>query len=222
MCIDYRGLNLKTRKNTYPLPLIQTCIDQMGKAKFLSTLDLTSGYWQIRVADKDIEKTAFNTRYGKYEFLVMPFGLTNAPATFQTVINNVLRPYIDKFVVVYLDDITVYSNSQQEHLEHLRLVFEALAKHKLYANPAKCVFNQSEVKFCGHIIGNGKVRVMEDKIKSIREWPQPSTVHHIRQFLGLASYYRRFIKNFSRIKVAINTRVGVSLGLRLNNLPLIG
>jgi len=204
MCIDYRGLNLKTRKNTYPLPLIQTCIDQMGKSKFLSTLDLTSGYWQIRVAEKDIEKTAFNTRYGKYEFLVMPFGLTNAPATFQTVINNVLRPYIDKFVVVYLDDITVYSNSQQEHLEHLRLVFEALTKHKLYANPAKCVFNQPEVKFCGHIIGNGKVRVMEDKIKSIREWPQPSTVHHIRQFLGLASYYRRFIKNFSRIALPLS------------------
>ncbi len=157
MCVDYRGLNLKTRKNTYPLPLIQECIDQMGNATHMSTLDLTSGYWQIRVAMKDIPKTAFNTRYGKYEFLVMPFGLTNAPATFQTLINNVLRPFLDKFVVVYLDDITVYSNSYEEHLKHLRQVFEALTQHKLYANPAKCVFNKSEVKFCGHIIGNGMV-----------------------------------------------------------------
>jgi hypothetical protein len=204
MCIDYRGLNLKTRKNTYPLPIIQDCIDQMGKATHLSTLDLTSGYWQIRVAEKDIPKTAFNTRHGKYEFLVMPFGLTNAPATFQTVINNVLRPFLDKFVVVYLDDITVYSNSHEEHIEHLRQVFEALAKHKLYANPAKCVFNKPEVKFCGHIIGNGTVQVMQDKIQAINNWPQPRTVHHIRQFLGLASYYRRFIKNFSQIALPLS------------------
>ena len=147
MCVDYRGLNLKTRKNTYPLLLIQECIDQMGKSTHMSTLDLTSGYWQMRVAAKDIHKTAFNTRYGKYEFLVMPFGLTNAPATFQTLINNILRPFLDKFVVVYLDDITVYSNSYKEHLQHLHQVFEALARHKLYANPAKCVFNKPEVKF---------------------------------------------------------------------------
>jgi len=120
MCVDYRGLNLRTCKNTYPLPLIQDCIDQIGKATHMSTLDLTSGYWQIRVAEKDIPKTAFNTRYGKYEFLVMPFGLTNAPATFQTLINNVLRPFLDKFIVVYLDDITVYSNSYEEHLQHLQ------------------------------------------------------------------------------------------------------
>jgi hypothetical protein len=111
MCVDYRGLNLKTRKNTYPLPLIQDCIDQMGKAKRLSTLDLTSSYWQIRVATNGVPKTAFNTQYGKYKLLVMPFGLMNAPATFQTLINRILRPFIDKFVVVYLDNITGYSES---------------------------------------------------------------------------------------------------------------
>jgi hypothetical protein len=209
MCVDYRGLNLKTRKNTYPLPLIQECIDQMGKATHMSTLDLTSGYWQMRVAAKDVHKTAFNTRYGKYEFLVMPFGLTNAPATFQTLINNILRPFLDKFVVVYLDDITVYSNSYNEHLHHLRQVFEALAKHKLYANPAKCVFNQPEVKFCGHIIGMGTVRVMQDKIQAINEWPQPRTIHHIRQFLGLAGYYRRFIKGFSQIAAPLSNLLKV-------------
>ena len=216
MCVDYRGLNLRTRKNTYPLPLIQDCIDQIGKATHMSTLDLTSGYWQIRVAEKDIPKTAFNTRYGKYEFLVMPFGLTNAPATFQTLINNVLRPFLDKFVVVYLDDITVYSDSYEEHLQHLRQVFEVLAKHQLYANPAKCIFNKPEVKFCGHIIGNGTVRVMQDKIQAVKEWPQPRTTHHIRQFLGLAGYYRRFIKGFSQIAAPLSNllKVGESAAAR--------
>jgi Reverse transcriptase (RNA-dependent DNA polymerase) len=196
MCVDYRGLNLKTRKNTYPLPLIQDCIDQMGKAKRLSTLDLTSGYWQIRVATNDVPKPTFNTRYGKYEFLVMPFGLTNAPATFQTLINRILCPFIDKFVVVYLDNITVYSNSEEQHLAHLRQLFETLAKHKHYANPAKCQLNKTEVQFCGHIVGGGKVRVMEDKIEAVKRWPQPQTIHHVRQFLGLAGYYRRFIRRF--------------------------
>src|SRR5436190_11408511 len=132
MCIDYRALNARTIRNTYPLPRIQECIDKLGNAKELSSLDLLSGYWQLRVAEKDVQKTAFNTRYGKYEFLVMPFGLTNAPATFQTLMNQILRPYIDKFVLVYLDDILIYSNSDEEHLEHLRLVFEALREYKLY------------------------------------------------------------------------------------------
>ena len=219
MCVDYRGLNLRTHKNTYPLPLIQDCIDQIGKATHMSTLDLTSGYWQIRVAEKNIPKTAFNTRYGKYKFLVMPFGLTNAPATFQTLINNVLRPFLDKFVVVYLDDITVYSNSYEEHLQHLRQVFEALAKHKLYANPEKCSFNKTEVKFCGHIIGNGTVRVMQDKIKAINDWPQPRMIHHIRQFLGLIGYYRQFIKGFSKIATPLSNllKVGESAAARNRN-----
>src|SRR5436189_5125011 len=137
MCIDYRALNQKTLKNAYPLPRIQDCLDRLGKASHLTTLDLTSGYWQVRIAEVDIPKTGFNTRYGKYEFLVMPFGLTNAPATFQTLMNTILRPYIDKFVLVYLDDVLVYSDSEMEHVEHLRLVFEALRKHKIYARPKK-------------------------------------------------------------------------------------
>ena len=142
MCIDYRMLNSKTLKNTYPLPRIQECIDKLGRASNLSSIDLLSGYWQLRVAENDVPKTAFNTRYGKYEFLVMPFGLTNAPATFQTLMNSILRPYIDKFVLVYLDDILVYSNSEEEHLEHLWLVFEVLRQHRMYARPTKCVFDE--------------------------------------------------------------------------------
>jgi len=169
MCIDYRMLNSKTLRNAYPLPRITECIDKLGGASHLSSIDLLSGYWQLRVAEKDIPKTAFNMRYGKYEFLVMPFGLTNAPATFQTLMNSILRPYIDKFVLVYLDDILVYSNSEEEHLEHLRLVFEALRKHQMYARPQKCVFDKPNVEFCGHIVGQGVVKVLDSKVKAIKE-----------------------------------------------------
>src|SRR5208282_746671 len=126
MCIDYRAVNRKTKKNTYPLPRIQDCIDQLGRAKFLSTIDVTSGYWQIRIKESDIEKTAFNTRNGKYGFLVMPFGLTNAPATFQTFVNKLFRQFLNEFVIVYLDDIVIYSNTLDEHLQHLRQVLHIL------------------------------------------------------------------------------------------------
>ena len=199
MCIDYRMLNAKTLRNMYPLPRIQECLDKLGNATSLSSIDLTSGFWQIRVAEGDVPKTAFNTRYGKYEFLVMPFGLTNAPATFQTLMNSILRPYIDKFVLVYMDDILVYSNSEEEHRHHLRLVFEALRKAKLYANPLKCSFNKPTAEFCGHEVGQGVIKVLHSKVKAIREWPQPRTVHDVRQFYGLVNYYRRFIRNFSII-----------------------
>ena len=205
MCIDYRALNARTIKNAYPLPRIQECIDKLGNARHLSSLDLLSGYWQVRVADKDIQKTAFNTRYGKYEFLVMPFGLTNAPATFQTLMNSILRPYIDKFVLVYLDDILIYSNSLEEHLQHLRLVFETLRKHKLYARPVKCVFNQPTVEFCGHLVGQGVVRLLDAKVKAIQEWPQPRNVQEVRQFYGLVNYYRRFIRHFSIIAAPLSS-----------------
>ena len=136
MCVDYRAVNDRTEKNTYPLPRIQDCIDLLGRSRFLSTIDLTSGYWQVRIKDSDIPKTAFNTRNGKYEFLVMPFGLTNAPATFQTLVNRIFQPFLDKSVVVYLDDILIYSNSPSEHLQHLRQVLQILRSNQLYAKPA--------------------------------------------------------------------------------------
>src|SRR5204863_4215954 len=189
----------KTVRNTYPLPRIQECIDKLGNATRLSSLDLVSGYWQTRVAEGDVTKTAFNTRYGKYEFLVMPFGLTNAPATFQTLMNSILRPYIDKFVLVYIDDLLIYSSSAEEHREHLRLVLEALRKHKLFAKPNKCTFDRPEVEFCGHVVGGGVIRVLDQKVKIIRDWPQPKNVHDVRQFFGLANYYRRFSNKFGRI-----------------------
>jgi hypothetical protein len=221
MCIDYRALNSKTVKNAYPLPRIQECIDKMGKASHCTSLDLTSGYWQVRIAKNDIPKTAFNTRYGKYEFLVMPFGLTNAPATFQTLMNSILRPYIDKFVLVYLDDILIYSNSAEEHREHLRLVLEVLREHKLYARPLKCTFDQPEVEFCGHIVGGGVVRVLDKKVKVIKEWPQPRNVHEVRQFFGLANYYRRFIRNFGQISAPLAELFKEQDGDKRKNRPII-
>jgi len=203
MCVNYRGLNARTKKNSYPLPRIQECIDQLRRARFLSKIDLTSGYWQVRIRDEDISKTAFNTRNGKYEFLVMPFGLTNAPATFQTLVNNVFRHFLNIFLIVYLDDIVIYSNTLEEHVEHLRQVLDVLRANELYAKPHKCIFGKSEIEFCGHVVGNGTVKVMQDKIKAVKDWPQPKNVHEVRQFLGLAGYYRRFIKNFGFIALPL-------------------
>jgi len=203
MCVDFRALNAVTRKNGYPLPRIQECLDLIGKAKFMSKLDLTQGYYQIRVAPEDREKTAFNTREGKFEYLAMPFGLSNAPATFQTLMNRILRKFIGKFVIVYLDDIVVFSNDLDEHVQHLELVLEVLRDNKLFAKPSKCSFAQSILEFCGHLVGEGKIRPQQSKIAIIRDWPQPKNVHEVRQFLGLASYYRRFIRGFAQIAVPL-------------------
>ena len=147
-------------RNAYPLPRIEDCLTQLGKAKHLIILDLISGYWQVCIADEDISKMAFNTRYGKYEFLVMSFDLINASATFQMLMNQILRSFIDKFVLVYLDDILIYSNSAEKHREHLRLILEALRAAKLFAKSKKCIFDQLEMEFCGHIVGNGMVKII--------------------------------------------------------------
>ena len=193
MCIDYRGLNAVTERNTYPLPRIQDCLDRIGNATRISKLDLLSGFHQVRMDERDVPKTAFNTRQGKFEFLVMPFGLTNAPATFQTLMNSILQPFLDKFAVVYLDDIVIYSNSDEEHVEHLEKVLEKLRSNHLFAKPTKCIIGAREVEFCGHIVGQGKLRTARSKTKLIKNWPVLNTVHDVRSFLGLASYYRRFV-----------------------------
>ena len=134
----------------------------------------------------------------------MPFGLTNASVTFQTLMNQILRPFIDKFVLVYLDDILIYSNTAEEHVKHLRLVLEALRAAKLFAKPTKCIFDQPEVEFCGHIVGNGMIKVQDKKVQAIQDWPRPHNVHEVRQFYGLANYYRRFIKGFGSIAAPLS------------------
>jgi hypothetical protein len=196
---DYRALNALTVKNRYPLPRIDDLLDQLCGAKFFSKLDLQSGYHQIRVKPDDVPKTAFRTKYGHYEWLVMPFGLTNAPATFQALMNAVLRPYLDKFVVVYLDDILVYSATEEEHKQHLALVLQTLREHQLYAKAVKCEFGKTSLAFLGHVIGADGISMDPDKVKAIVKWPTPGNVTQLQSFLGLANYYRRFVKGYSGI-----------------------
>ena len=197
MCIDYRALNKVTIKNKYPIPLIADLFDQLGGARYFTKLDLRSGYYQVRISEGDEPKTTCVTRYGSYEFLVMPFGLTNAPATFCTLMNKIFHPFLDKFVVVYLDDIVIYSNTLEEHLDHLRKVFRLLRQNELYVKKEKCSFVLAEVGFLGHRIKEGKLMMDESKIEAIQKWDPPTKVPQLRSFLGLVNYYRRFIKGYS-------------------------
>ncbi len=199
MCIDYRALNKLTIKNKYPLPRIDELLDRLNGAKYFTKIDLRSGYHQVRIAGKDIEKTAFNTRYGHYEFLVLPFGLCNAPATFMHLMNEMFKPYLDSFAIVYIDDILIYSKTLDEHKEHVRRILETLRKNKLYAKKEKCEMFRTEVSFLGHRISGAGIAMEADKVKSVLDWPVPTSADEIHKFLGLAGYYRKFIKNFSGI-----------------------
>ncbi|GKD86299.1 putative reverse transcriptase domain-containing protein, partial [Tanacetum coccineum] len=199
MCIDYRKLNKLTVKNLYPLLRINDLFDQLQGSSVYSKIDLRSGYHQLRVRDEDIPKTAFRTRYGHYEFQVMPFGLTNAPVVFMDLMNRVCRPYLDKFVIVFIDDILIYSKTKEEHDAQLRLILELLKKEELYAKFSKCNFWLSKVQFLRHVIDIEGIHVDPTKIDLIRDWESPKTPTEIRQFLGLAGYYRQFIEGFSKI-----------------------
>ncbi|GKC56376.1 putative reverse transcriptase domain-containing protein [Tanacetum coccineum] len=190
MCIDYRKLNKLTVKNRYPLPRIDDLFDQLQGSSVYSKIDLRSGYHQLRVRDEDIPKTAFRTRYGHYEFQVMPFGLTNTPAVFMDLMNRVSRPYLDKLVIMFIDDILIYSKTKEEPDAHLRLILELLKKEELYAKFSKCNFWLSKVQFLGHVIDSECVRVDPAKIESIKDWESPKTPTEIRRFLGLAGYYQ--------------------------------
>ncbi|GJU80539.1 putative reverse transcriptase domain-containing protein [Tanacetum coccineum] len=199
MCINYQELNKLTVKNRYPLPRIDDLFDQLQGSSVYSKIDLRSGYHQLRVRDEDIPKTAFRTRYGHYEFQVMPFGLTNAPAVFMNLMNRVCKPYLDKFVIVFIDDILIYSRNKEEHVNHLRIILELLKKEKLYAKFSKCDFWIRIVQFLGHLIDSQGLHVDPAKIKAVKNWTSPTTPTEIRQFLGLVGYYQRFIKDFSKI-----------------------
>ncbi|GJY27814.1 putative reverse transcriptase domain-containing protein [Tanacetum coccineum] len=204
MCIDYRELNKLTIKNRYPLPRIDDLFDQLQGACCFSKIDLRSGYHQLRVREEDIPKTAFRTRYGHFEFTVMPFGLTNAPAIFMDLMNRVCKPYLDKFVIVFIDDILIYSKSEEEHEAHLKTILDLLKKEKLYAKFSKCEFWLQEVQFLGHVVNRDGIHVDPSKVESVKNWKTPESSTEIRSFLGLAGYYRRFIENFSKIANALN------------------
>jgi deoxyuridine 5'-triphosphate nucleotidohydrolase len=199
MCIDYRMLNDITIRNRYALPYIDDLFAQLHGATVFSKIDLRSGYHQVRIKEEHVERTAFTTRYGHYEFRVLPFGLTNAPATFMRMMNDILRSLLDICCVVYLDDILVYSKSVDEHERHLELVLDLLRKHKLYGKLSKCEFGAAETEFLGHRVSKDGIKACDDKVKVMREWPVPKRLSELRSFTGLTSYYRRFIQGYAKI-----------------------
>jgi hypothetical protein len=199
MCVDYRPLNAVTIKNKYPLPCIDVLFDQQAGVKVFSKIDLRSGYHQIKIRASDVPKTAFSTRYGLYEFLVMSFDLTNAPSYFMYFMNSVFMNELDKFVVVFIDDILMYSKNEAEHAKHLRIVLQRLRDHKLYAKFSKCKFWLDSVKLLAHTIYKDGISMDHSKVQEVMDWKPPKSVHQIRNFLGLAGYYRQFILDFSRI-----------------------
>jgi hypothetical protein len=186
-----------------PIPRLDDLLDQLSGTKIFSKLDLWSGYHQIRVQPRDEWKIAFKTREGLYKWLVMPFGLSNAPSTFMRVMNQAFHPFIGKFVVVYFNDILIYSSNQEQHLQHMREVLGVLRKEKFYASPAKCSFLKDSVLFHGYVVSKNGLVVDESKVAVVRDWPIPTTLHEVRSFHGLVSFYRRFIHNFSTIVVPI-------------------
>jgi hypothetical protein len=199
LCVDYRPLNVVTIKNKYHLPCIDVLFDQLVGAKVFSKIDLRSGYHQIKIRANDIPKTAFSTRYGLCEYLVISFGLTNAPSYFMYLMNSVFMPELDKFVVVFIDDILVYSKNEDAHTKHLHTVLQRLRDHHLYAKLSKCDFWMREIKLLGHTISQNGISVDPEKVQEVMDWKPPTTVRQIRSFLGLAGYYQRFILDFSMI-----------------------
>ncbi|GKA40728.1 putative nucleotidyltransferase, ribonuclease H [Tanacetum coccineum] len=199
MCIDYWELNKLMVKNRYPLLRIDDLFNQLQRSSVYLKIDLRSGYHQLRVREEDNLKAAFRTRYGHYEFQVMLFGLTNTLAIFMDLMNRVCKPYLDKFVIVFIDDILIYSKNKQEHEEHLKLILELLKKEELYAKFSKCDFCIPKVQFLGHVIDSKSIHVDPAKIESIKDWASPKSPTEIRQFFDLAGYYQRFIEGFSKI-----------------------
>ena len=199
MCIDYRALNKQTIKDRYPLPRIDLLLDRLDQARVFTKLDLAQGYHRIAMAEDSIKKTAFCTHLEQWEFVVMPFGLCNAPSTFQLLMNKVFAKEINYFILVYLDDILVYSRSVEEHWDHLQHALEKLRQAKLYGRLNKCEFLKDKVDYLGFEVSADGANASPEKVKAILDWPCPQTVHDIRSFLGLALYYRKFIRGFSKI-----------------------
>ena len=193
-------------KNKYLLPRIDDLFDQLKGAGVFLKIDLRSGYHQLRIKDADVNKTVFRTRYGHYEFLVMPFGFTNAPTAFMGLMNCVFRSFLDRFIVVFIDDILMYSKDREDHDTHLRVVLETLRKEQLYAKMSKCEFWLKEVSFLGHIVSEEGMRVDPRKIEVILKWKPPRSVTEVHSSLGLASYYKRFVKGFL-MTAALMTRL---------------
>jgi len=198
-CVDYRALNNNTVRDKFPIPIVEELLHELKDAIFFTKLDLRSGYHQVRMHPDDVAKTAFRTHHGHFEFLVMPFGLTNAPSTFQALMNEVLRPFLRRCVLVFFDDILIFSRPETEHLQHVRAVLSTLRHHGLVLKRSKCSFGERRIHYLGHVIENGVVSMDVDKIKAVQDWPLPCSLKALRGFLGLTGYYRRFIHNYGVI-----------------------
>jgi hypothetical protein len=200
LCIDYRKLNKVTKPDAFPLPRIDDMLESFGQAKWFTTLDLASGYWQVGMNPEDVEKTAFRTPYGLYEFLVMPFGLSYAPGTFQRLMNHILHEYLNDFVAVYLDDIIIFTKGTfEQHIEQLAKVFQKLREAKLKIKISKCHFCLPNIHFLGHVVGRDGIHPDPEKIDKVKNYPEPKNLTQLRAALGLFSYYQKFVKDFSKI-----------------------
>ena len=202
LCVDYRRLNTVTRADAYPMPRIDDLIDRLGQAQYISTLDLTKGYWQVPVNGPDQHKTAFTTPYGLYQFKRMPFGLKGAPATFQRLMDQVLRG-LSGFAAAYLDDVIIFSSTWAEHLWHLEEVLNRLKEARLTAKPKKCQLGMRQCSYLGHVVGGGEVRVEKQKVEAVQRISRPETKKGVRTFLGLTGYYRRFIPDYATVAVPL-------------------
>lgn len=210
LCVDYRRLNAKTKPDAYPLPRIDDSLDALGGAKLFSTLDLASGYHQVAMSDKDREKTAFITPFGLYEYLRMPMGLSTAPATFQRLMQTTMNDLVFQIMLVYLDDLLIYSKNFTEHLERLQIVFDRLREVGLKLNPKKCHFARASVEYLGYTVSGDGIATSDSKIRAVNDWPTPRTLRELRSFLGFASYYRRFVEGFAKKAQPLNQLVSIT------------
>jgi len=199
LCIDYCGLNRMTHKDQYPIPLLNDLLDAPRKAQIYSKIDLKSAYHLVCITKRDEWKTAFRTRYGSFKWLMMPFGLSNALSAFQCFMNNIFSDVLDVFVVIYLDDILIYSDNMDNHKKHVKEVLKRLRENRLYASPTKCVFHQDRIEFLGFVLGVDGLRIDESKTQTIQNWPTPRRVKDVQSFLGFANFYRHFIDNYAEI-----------------------
>ena len=197
--MDYRALNAITVKDRFPIPTIEELLDELTEARVFTKLDLRFGYHQIRVHPTDYHKTAFRTLDGHYEVLVMTFGLSNAPSTFQATMNDLLRPYLRRFVLVFFDDILIYNTSMTDHIQHLTIVLQLLQNHQFFVKESKCNFAAPTVAYLGHIIQQGTVSPDPEKIQAILQWPEPKSFTMLRAFLGITGFYRKFIRDYATL-----------------------
>jgi hypothetical protein len=199
LCMDFKKLNKVTIKNKYPFPRIDDLFDQLKNEKKFSKIDLRSGYLQVRIKEKDICKNSFITRYGIYEFTVFPFGLSNAPTVFKCLMNGIFREYLDKIVIVFLDDILIYYKSEEEYEKYLRMVLHVLRENQLYGKLIKCSLYHKQIHYLGHITSEEGIAVDLENIEAIRGWSTPNNVTKVRSFMGLAGFYKIFMEGFSKI-----------------------